>query len=80
MMRGRVDSEWIDVAGAAELLDVTPKAIRARVARRCIPFRKFGGRIMFNRAELRDFFEKLPGVSIGEALVHDAQRRREVAS
>jgi hypothetical protein len=42
--------------------------VRARVARGLIPFRKFGGRIIFLRHELEEFFaNSLPGVTLDEA-------------
>ncbi|HUF93616.1 MAG TPA: helix-turn-helix domain-containing protein [Candidatus Limnocylindria bacterium] len=71
-------SELIDVATVAAMLGTTEKAIRARVARRCIPFRRLGARIVFNRAELLDFLEKLEGVGVGEALANVAGRQGEV--
>jgi hypothetical protein len=64
-------AEWLDVTGASRLLGLTEKAIRARVARRQLPFRRLGAaRIIFNRAELVDFLEKLQGVGVGEALAN----------
>ena len=41
---------------------------RARVARRTVPFRRLGGRILFVRAELIRFMECLDGVKLDEAL------------
>jgi hypothetical protein len=63
-------AEWLDVTGTARLLGLTEKAIRARVARRQIPYRRLGARIMFNRRELADFIDKLAGVDVGEALAN----------
>ena len=62
--------EWTDVTGASTILGLTEKAIRARVARRQIPFRKLHGQISFNRAELSEFLDKQPGCSLGEALAN----------
>jgi hypothetical protein len=37
------------------------------VERRLLPFRKHGKRIIFNRAELAAFFDKLLGITLEEA-------------
>jgi len=64
-------AEWTDVTGVAILLGLTEHAVRARVARRELPYRKLGpGRIVFNLAELADFVSKLEGVSLSEALAN----------
>jgi hypothetical protein len=79
----RIDGELLDVAGAAALLGVTEKAIRARVERRLLPFRRWGGgprrggRLIFERAALLEFIAGLPGCSVGEALSNRAQRAGE---
>ena len=59
--------ELLDVATAAALLGTTPKGIRARIARRTIPFKRLGGRLVFIRAELESFVENLDGCSVSEA-------------
>jgi hypothetical protein len=73
-MKGRsgalTPAEWLDVTGATLITPWTEKAIRARVARRQIPFRRLGSRIIFHRAELIAFLEKLDGVGVGEALAN----------
>jgi hypothetical protein len=70
-------TEWLDVTGAARLLGLTEKAVRARVARRQLPFRRLGAaRIIFNRAELIDFLDKLEGVGVGEALARNGDTER----
>ena len=61
-------TEWLDVAGTATLLGLTPKSVRARVARHQLPFRRLGSRILFSRVELIEFLAKLDGVTVGEAL------------
>ena len=48
-------------------LGVTEKAIRARVSRQLIPFKKFAGRIVFRRAELEQFIDGLPSVTVAQA-------------
>ena len=57
----------LDVRGAAELLGCTPKAIRKRVERRMIPFRRWGGRLVFRTTELESFIAALPGCTLEEA-------------
>ena len=64
----------LDVASTASFLGVTEKAVRARVARRLIPFRKWGGRIVFLRTELMEFLESLPGCDLANALQNQATR------
>jgi hypothetical protein len=69
----RPAGEWTDVRGAATILGITEKAIRARLARRQLPFRRLGrknSQIIFNRAELADFLDKLDGCRLGEALAN----------
>ena len=66
--------EVLDVASTATFLGVTEKAVRARVARRLIPFRKWGGRIVFLRTELLEFLESLPGCDLPDALQNQATR------
>jgi hypothetical protein len=72
--RRRFSGELLDVAGAAVLLGVTEKAIRARVARRLLPFKEFGGRIVFIKADLLNFLQQLAGCDVDEALKNVAQR------
>ena len=67
----------LDVASTASFLGVTEKAVRARVARRLIPFRKWGGRVIFLRQELTAFLENLPGCELNDALQNEAVRRGE---
>ena len=65
----------LDVPSAAELLGMTQKAVRQRVARRMIPFKKWGGRICFVRAELDGFIASLPGCELEEALRNEEAKR-----
>jgi hypothetical protein len=62
--------EVFDVSGAAAFTGETDKAIRARVARRSIPFRRWGGRIVFLRSELSEFLQALEGCKVQEALAN----------
>ena len=61
-------------AVARDVFRDSEKAVRKRVERRSIPFRHDGGRIVFLREELQEFFRKLPGCSIDEALGNVAAR------
>ncbi|MBZ5499259.1 MAG: helix-turn-helix domain-containing protein [Acidobacteriia bacterium] len=65
----------LDVAGAAELLGVTEKVIRARAARMLLPHRRWGGRLVFVRKEIEEFFQSLPGCSKDAALQNVEARR-----
>jgi hypothetical protein len=73
----RFNGEVVDVDGAAALLGCSAKAVRARVARGLLPHRRVGGRVIFLRAELLLFFERLPGVPLDEALRNVARRTGE---
>ena len=61
------DMRVLGVVEAANLLGTTPKAVRQRVARRTLPFRKLGGRIIFLKEQLEEFVRDLPGCSVEEA-------------
>ena len=47
------DDGFLDVPGAAQYLSTTAKAIYALVERRQLPHNRAGGRLLFDRAELR---------------------------
>ena len=66
----RINGELLDVAGAAALLGYSEKAVRGRVARRLLPHRKDNGRVVLIRRELLEFLDKLPGVTVAEALAN----------
>jgi hypothetical protein len=75
--RRRLTGAVLDVAGAAELLGVTEKVIRARASRMMLPHRRWGKRLVFVKRELEDFFRTLPGCSMETAIeeVNDRQGR-----
>jgi len=75
--RRAIDGDLIDVASASQLLGCSQKILRARVARRIVPFRKLGGRIVFRRTELEQYIDGLPGVTVAEAQANLAARHRE---
>jgi excisionase family DNA binding protein len=47
------DEGFIDVPGAAQYLSTTAKAIYALVERQQLPHNRAGGRLLFDKAELR---------------------------
>ena len=74
-----INGELLDVTAVAGWLGVSEDMIRARVARQLIPYRKWGGRIIFRRSEVDRYFEQLEGVSVEEALTNEKARRGEAA-
>jgi hypothetical protein len=79
MRRGKKKSlsfqgEILDVTSAATFLGISEKSLRARVARRMIPFKRWGGRVCFLRGELLDFLRNLDGCHIDEALQNGRER------
>lgn len=75
--RKKFDGAVLDVSTAACLTGMSEKTIRARVARRCLPFRRFGGRIVFLRSELEQFLQGLPGCDLNEAAENAGARSGE---
>ncbi len=64
-----------DVAAMAERLGVSEGKIRSATDRGLLPYRKWGGRIIFISSEVEAFFAALPGVSAAEALSNLVARR-----
>jgi excisionase family DNA binding protein len=52
------DDGLLDVPGAAQYLSTTAKAIYALVERHKLPHHRAGGRLLFDRAELRAWVER----------------------
>ena len=52
------DDGFLDVPGAALYLSTTAKAIYALVERHKLPHNRAGGRLLFDRAELRAWVER----------------------
>jgi hypothetical protein len=77
MNRKPYNGVLLDVAAAATLLGTTERAIRARVSRRLLPYRKFSGRVVFVRSELEQFIAALPGVTLEEARLNLMMRAGE---
>jgi excisionase family DNA binding protein len=68
--------DLLTVPGAAALLGISEKALRARVARRSVPFRRLGRRIVFMESELAEFVRSLDGVRVDEAIANIARTSR----
>lgn len=75
MTRRSFNGSLLDIAKASQLLGCSEKLLRARVARRLVPFRRFSGRIVFLRSELLAFIEQLDGCRPDEARANEAMRR-----
>lgn len=58
LLEERRDDGFFDVDGAAEYLATTPKALYHLVERQKIPHHRAGGRLLFDRAELRAWVER----------------------
>jgi len=75
----RLKGEILDASTAAALFGGSPRLWYSRAARGIVPFRKWGGRLVFLRSELESFFSNsLPGVSLEEAKANIEARREEV--
>ena len=59
----------------AEELNITPKAVRHRIARGQLPFRKLGRRVLVPVKEWEKFLARLPGRTAEEALEAIEERR-----
>jgi excisionase family DNA binding protein len=69
------DLRLLGVAEAAGMLGLTERAIRHRVARGVLPYRRLGARVLFVAAELEAFMSGLEGVTVAEALENIQARR-----
>lgn len=52
------DEGFLDVPGAAQYLSTTAKAIYALVERQQLPHKRAGGRLLFDKAELRAWVQR----------------------
>jgi hypothetical protein len=69
----RINGLMLGISEASALLGVSERALRARVSRHQVPYRRFQGRIVFLRNELDEFLLSLPGVTLQE-VKHQAER------
>lgn len=58
---------YMSVEEVAAYLGFSSKAVRHRVAQATIPYRKLGGRLLFDRVTIDAWYQSLPGVSKTEA-------------
>ena len=73
--RRQLAGQILDARTAASLFGGTERLWYSRAARGIVPFRKWGGRLVFLRSELEEFFaETLPGVTLAEAKANIAAR------
>jgi len=49
-----------------EFLGRSPAAVRNLVLRRCIPYRKLAGRLIFLKSEMEEWIHDAPGISINK--------------
>jgi hypothetical protein len=57
------------------MLGTSEGKIRSAVARGLLPYRRWGGRIVFLTAEVEDFLGRLPGVSVDDAVANVQARQ-----
>ena len=62
------ERRYLDVKGAAAYLCMTEGAVYAAVARRQIPFRRLGRKLVFDAVELDAYMHGLEGVDVSEAV------------
>ena len=74
----KIAGDILDVGALADLLGISDDMVRSRVTRRQLPFKRWGGRIVFLRSEVAEFFDKLEGVSVEEAAMNERFRRAEM--
>lgn len=65
----------LTVSQLAARLGLTERAIRGRVARHLIPFKKMGARVVFLGAEIDAWLASLPGCSLAEVQQNVDMRR-----
>ena len=70
-----IDGAIMDLRHGAVFFGETQKMLRAQVARGTVPHRRFGGRIIFIRAELEEFLKQLDGCSVRDAIGNILERK-----
>jgi len=60
--------KYLTVAEAAPPLGLTEKALRLRILRGQIPYRKLGTRVLISTEDLERFLNALPGKTVEEAV------------
>ena len=75
MAKRNSDGEILTGVGScAQWMGQSQKATQSRVDRNLIPYRKWGGRIIFIKSELIAFLAALEGCTVDQALQNLAQR------
>ncbi len=70
----RLNGEVWDIHTLAAKMGASEKMVRGQVARKLLPHRKLGARIVFLPDEIRSYLAGLPGVSVDEALLNTTAR------
>ena len=60
--------KYLTISEATEPLGLTEKAVRQRIARGQLPYRKLGRRVLIPADELERFLAALPGKTAAEAV------------
>ena len=71
----RLNGTMKDVSTMATLLGTSEGKVRSAVARGLLPYRRWGGRVVFLEDDVHDFLAKLPGITAEEALANIVRRR-----
>jgi excisionase family DNA binding protein len=61
-------AKYLRVSEAAPILGITQKAVRQRIARGELPYRRWGRRVLIPWQELERFLATLPGRTADEAV------------
>ena len=72
--RRKIDGAILDVRGTALFIGSTEKGVRSAVERGVLPFRRYGRRLVFLRAELEKYLESLPGCTLEQVMDNLAKR------
>lgn len=68
--------KYLTIPEAAVLLGGSEKAVRQRIFRGQIPYRKLGRRVLISAEELEKFLTLLPGTTADEAVAAVEESRR----
>jgi excisionase family DNA binding protein len=68
--------QYLTIAETASQLGLTEKALRQRIFRGQIPYRKLSRRVLIPVEELSKFLAALPGTTAAEAVAAVEERRR----
>ena len=74
--RKAINGVMLDISAASALYGPSERSLWGLVANGAVPARKLGGRVVFLRSELDQFFSTLPGISVAEARANEKARRK----